>query len=152
MGSAGLGSRLHLVLNVSSHSRTSVSTEYFFLMAGDKGTSSKNSYSSIFSASACIKFINIPLTEASHMAQPKVSRVRIDILPTLLGGPVEWWNKRFRRNPITERGWKNRTTIYFATVGNNDNDNGDSDDDNKSKFSFPLVFDIKLYSSWDFNP
>lgn len=89
MGSAGLGSRLHLVLNVSSHSSTSVSTEYFFLMAGDKGTSSKNSYSSIFSASACIKFINIPLTKASHMAQPKVSRVRIDILPTLLGGPVE---------------------------------------------------------------
>lgn len=87
------------------------------------------------------------------MAQPKVSRVRIDILPTLLGGPVELWNKRFRCNPITESGWKNRKTIYFATVGNNDNDNGDSDDDdNISKFSFPLVFDIKLYSSWDFNP
>lgn len=60
-----------------------------FLMASDKATSSKRNYSSVFSASAGIKFLNIPLPEANHMGQPKVSRVRMDILPTPLVGPVE---------------------------------------------------------------
>lgn len=60
-----------------------------FLMASDKATSRKRNYSNVFSASACITFINIPLPEANHTAQPKVSRVRMDILPTLLVGPVE---------------------------------------------------------------
>ena len=59
------------------------------------------------------------------MAQPKVSRVRMDILPTLLLGSVElhivdlsiilfWGAGEVKKN----------RTIYFATVGNNDNSDG----------------------------
>lgn len=62
------------------------------------------------------------------MAQPKVSRVRRVILPTLLLGSVELHAVDlsiilFRGEGEVKK--KNRT-IYFATVGNNDN-SGDSD-------------------------
>ena len=91
MGLAGLGSRLYLcpgILSVSSHCRTSGST--WFISHGKwQSYDSKRNYSSVFSASSCIEFINIPLPEANHVAQPKVSRVRMDILPTLLLGSVE---------------------------------------------------------------
>lgn len=68
-GQPGLdpGWELHSgMLSVSSHPRASGSPGHFLLMADDKGTSSKENHSSIFSASACIKFINSPLTKASH--------------------------------------------------------------------------------------
>ena len=94
-------------------------------MASDKATSSKRNYSSVFNASACITLINIPLPEANHMAQPKVSRVRMVALHTLLVGPVELHAEDLNIILFRGGGWKNRT-IYFATVGNNDN-SGDSD-------------------------
>lgn len=58
----------------------------------------------VFSASSCIKFINILLPDTNHMAQPKVSRVRRDIPPYSTVRLCRVTCSRFKHNPISGEG------------------------------------------------